>query len=119
MQKKLQISKPFTAMKYDFIVDNGVSLARVQVKSCHRWKAAKENDVWAANFYHVRNGERKSYSTNEIEFAAFFLVEIEAWYIIPISEVGEKRSLTFYPNSGKGKWEAFRERWGLLTTYGP
>ena len=119
MEKNLCVSRPFTSAKYDFIVDNGMSLSRVQVKSCHRWKSGKEKDVWSANVYTLQNRKRRPYRKDEIEFVVCYLHEVEVSYIIPISEVGERMSLNFYPMSGKGKWESYRERWGLLTTYGP
>jgi len=119
MEKNLCVSRPFTTSRYDFIVDNGMALAKIQVKSGHRWKASTK-DIWLINATTSQGRKNQvAYTPKDIDFLAFHLIEIGAWYIIPSDMIEGRKSFYLYPTDGKGMWEEYRERWGLLTTYLP
>jgi hypothetical protein len=119
MDKNLCVSRPFTTSRYDFIVDNGMALAKIQVKSAHKWKASTK-DIWLVNASTFRGRKnQEAYTPKDIDFLAFHLIEIGAWYIIPADMIEGRKSFYLYPMDGKGMWEQFRERWGLLTTFLP
>ena len=116
MDKSLTVSRPFTSAKYDFIVDNGNALARVQVKSAHRWKA-RETAVWNFNVKTIKGKRTEAYNPSEIDFLALHLIELGLWYIVPSDEIKGRKHIYIYPEKGSGLYEQFRQRWGLLTTF--
>src|SRR5271167_3086492 len=96
--------------RYDFILDSGQRLWRVQVKSgCHHRKRCYD--------LHGRcgNQEKALYTSEEIDFLVGYLVPIDVWYVIPVEKIG-KRNLLFYPYGGArhGHYEQYREAWGLM-----
>jgi len=118
MDKSLTVSRPYSKAKYDFIVDNGLALARVQVKSAHRWKTSN-TEKWNFNVRTLSKGSKRAYQPGEIDFLALHLVEIGLWYIVPADEIKGRKSIYINPSEGKGFYEDFRERWGLITTFCP
>ena len=119
MAKNLTVSRPFTAAKYDFIIDNGLGLVKIQVKSAHQWKSQKHRECWNFNTKTLVSSEVVAYSPAHIDFLALHCIELGTWYIIPADEIGGRKAIYIYPTTGKGLYEDFRERWGLLTTFCP
>jgi hypothetical protein len=105
------VAKPWgDSERYDFILDSGQRLWRVQVKSgCHHRKRCYD--------LHGRcgNQEKALYTSEEIDIFVAYLVPIDVWYIIPVEKI-EKKSLLFYPYGGArhGRYEQYREAWGLM-----
>ncbi len=96
--------------RYDFILDSGQRLWRVQVKSgCHHRKRCYD--------LHGRcgNREKSQYTSEEIDIFVAYLVPIDVWYIIPVDEI-KKKNLLFYPYGGDrcGHYEQYREAWSLM-----
>jgi|HubBroStandDraft_4_1064222.scaffolds.fasta_scaffold188256_1 hypothetical protein len=64
------------------------------------------------------HGPMVQYSADEIDFIAAYVVAHDAWYIIPISELGNTKQLHLYPAGTKrtdaGRFEKYREAWDLL-----
>jgi hypothetical protein len=54
---------------------------------------------------------------DEFDFLAAYVAPLDAWYIIPVKELGTRWSLIVYPHreaSKRHKFEKFRDRWDLL-----
>jgi hypothetical protein len=105
------VAKPWgDSERYDFILDSGQRLWRVQVKSgCHHRKRCYD--------LHGRcgNQEKSQYTSQEIDIFVAYLVPIDVWYVIPVDKV-QKRNLLFYPYGGArcGHYEQYREAWSLM-----
>jgi PD-(D/E)XK endonuclease len=105
------VAKPWGASeRYDFILDSGQRLWRVQLKSgCHHRNRCYD--------LHGRcgNQERAQYTSEEIDIFVAYLVPINVWYIIPVEKI-KKKSLLFYPYGGArcGHYEQYREAWSLM-----
>ena len=94
---------------YDFILDSGERLWRVQVKSMYS---------------PFRNGYRAScrrriddyYKAEEIDFVVAYIVPREIWYIIPVNSIVASSVLNFYPSGCRwgGRFERYREAWHLM-----
>ena len=88
---------------YDFIVDSGERLWRVQVKSIY---SLSRGGYRAA-------GERCNhipYKQEEIDFLVAYIVPLRIWYVIPANRVAVSTALAFYPSGCRqdgGRFEPF------------
>ena len=105
------VSKPHAdTERYDFIIDSGKRLSRVQVKSTsslfnggYRARAA-----WSNN---------SLYNLNQIDFLVVYIVPRNIWYVIPVTAITASM-MVFYPDGCRRSWgaffEAYREAWHLM-----
>ncbi len=98
--------------RYDFIVEGGGKVSRVQVKTTTFMKQG---------FYQVRvsrtyNHAPKHYTESEIDFVAVYVIPEDTWYIVPVREVAGRSELAFRPKGFRGRdiWAYYREAWHLL-----
>jgi PD-(D/E)XK endonuclease len=97
---------------YDLVTENHGRLVRVQVKSVfttNRWG-------YAITVTHKHN--MVGYSPEEIDFVAAYVAPHDAWYIIPLEKMINRRYIRLYPQGSRkddgGGWEKYREAWDLL-----
>ncbi len=98
---------------YDFFVQGGNNLWRVQVKTC----GYVRNGWYTAAVCHSRNGSRTPYTEAELDFLVVYLMPEEAWYILPVREVAARYSLPFRvatANHRRDPHARYREAWHLL-----
>jgi len=105
------VSKPHGENEpYDFILDSGTHLWRVQVKSIF--------SVFRDGY--KTTGQRSNhdiYTIDEIDFLIAYIAPQEIWYVIPTKYLTASRALAFYPSGckrGGGHFEQWREAWHLL-----
>ena len=112
-EKGLIVSKPFgDSAKYDFIVDSGNGLYRVQVKSTQRLDTSNRGNRYTVSF--CCSGDKRIYKNEEIDFIVAYITPLDTWYIIPITAIHSKNG-NFRPHKdGKGKMEEYKEAWGLF-----
>jgi PD-(D/E)XK endonuclease len=98
--------------RYDFILDSGTRLWRVQVKSTY---------VERAHSYIIKakgstDGKRQAYTAMQIDILVAYIVADDAWYVIPIRAFAPRTQLKFYPSGNKkgGLYEKYREAWHLM-----
>ncbi len=109
-QMGLTVAKPWgDSSRYDFIVDSGKELLRVQVKStgclCEERYAISAHGC----------NPRESYGVDEIDFLVALVVLENAWYVIPVKAFAPRRHLWLYPRGEHaGQYEQYREAWELL-----
>jgi len=100
--------------RYDFIVDSGQRLWRVQVKSttyseegCYRLRAIR----------HLC-GREVPYRPSEVDFLVAHVIPEEGWFVLPIRAIGNRTLLTLSPSASVPSrprlWDAYREAWHLL-----
>ena len=107
------VSKPYgESNRYDFIVDTGKALKRVQVKAA---RIPRGSNTYRVNCG-TGNAAKNSYTAKEIDFIVAYVVPLEAWYIIPISEFEGMSEVWLTPHvyRSKARWETFRDAWHLL-----
>ena len=102
---------------YDFILDSGERLWRVQVKSTYCVSGG-------ALGYRVmsRRNHLEPYSDNEIDFLVAHIVPRNLWYVVPVKSVGTRSFIHFHPsgcNQAGGFFESYREAWHLMAAHGP
>jgi hypothetical protein len=107
------IAKPWgDSRRYDFILDNGRRLFRIQIK-CTESLRAGAYETRAT--YTIGKG-RAVYTKKDIDFIAAHVVPLDIWYIIPVEVCTPRPMLRFYPHrkARKMRLEQYREAWHLL-----
>jgi hypothetical protein len=88
------VAKPWgDSEQYDFILDTGTRLSRVQVKST----SAIQNGAYCVNAQRHANGKYIAYRTGEIDFLIAQIVPEDSWYVIPLQAILPRRHLRIYP----------------------
>jgi PD-(D/E)XK endonuclease len=97
--------------RYDFIVDSGGRLWKVQVKSAHR---AGEDGGYS---FRLHGSSMAAYGADEIDLLVAYIVSEDVWYVFPVRELGGLRSVKLYPGSRKkrSRFEKYREGWWVMT----
>lgn len=101
------ISKPINDFsEYDFIIDDEKGhLYKVQVKTIY-FDNNKSRWLGSCVTSHIRgNGRRtnKKYTKKSFDYGIFICAKYNCVYMIPISLIENRRSITFYPNGKTNK----------------
>jgi PD-(D/E)XK endonuclease len=113
-------SKPYGDRRpYDFLVEHGQRLLRIQVKSVFTRRIGVGSLGFAVAVSQNRyRGGRVVYTREEIDFIAAFVGPHDAWYLIPVDALGSRKFIHVYPagvkRAGAGLFEQYREAWHLL-----
>lgn len=112
LAKPLGDNQPF-----DFILDSGQRLWRVQVKSTYGLSKCGEYVLRAARGS-VGGGIRR-YTPDLVDVLAGWVMPLDVWYIIPLQAIAWRSAVTVYPHRDgeAGQFEAFREAWCLLACW--
>jgi hypothetical protein len=109
------IAKPWgDSEPYDFILDNGARLWRVQVRSTEY----EAKGGFGVHAYVTRKMVRLT--AKEVDVIAVYLIPKDLWYIVPI-EACTCKNLWFYPDTSRkgSRFEKFREAWDYLRPPAP
>ena len=112
-------SKPYgDRHRYDFLVQHGQRLLRIQVKSVFSTRTSGSAFGYpVAVSRHGRKG-RAAYRPDEVDFIAVFVAPHDAWYLIPVDVLSGRKFINLYPGGHKrkdaGRFEHYREAWHLL-----
>ena len=107
----IQVSIPFgDNARYDLIADFKGKLNKIQVKYCSQ---LTENDSiickTASSLNHTTNKKCVTYQ-NDVDYIAFYLEPWDICTIIPISEIGNRKTIAFrisVPKNNQGNyWDA-------------
>ena len=113
-QKGFATAKPYgDSRRYDFILDVGQRLWRVQVKS----SSAKQYGSYMVNLQRNANGEVVPYDASEIDFVVAYVMPCDAWFVIPVEAIYGRQSakLCLHGNPRSGRLGKYWEAWGLMT----
>ena|ERR1039458_6400730 len=99
--------------RYDFILDTGPRLWRVQLK-CTEVLRARGYDVQP--IYTIYGKGKIVYTADDIDVLVAHILPLDVWYILPIEAFTPNKSLRFYPSNQckRARWETYREAWHLL-----
>jgi len=106
-----RVAKPWgDSERYDFLVDAGEGLRRVQVKSSYRL-----GDDGGYSF-RLHGHSLEVYAGAEIDALVAYVVPEGAWYVFPVKVFEKRRSVKLYPGSRRkrSKFEKYREAWWVL-----
>jgi hypothetical protein len=112
MSLGFEVAKPCGQLhRYDFIVDGGGGLLRVQVKACARMK----HKLYQAFICRHEDGVAIAYTESEFDFVAAHIIPEETWYVLPVREVVGRRTVLFRKGYLRPDPHAcYREAWHLL-----
>ena len=107
------VAKPWgDSERYDFILDTGTQLSRVQVKS----SSALHRGRYCVNANRHANGNAIAYRITEFDFLIAQIVPEDSWYVIPLKVILPRQSLWIYPekDARAGRYGKYREAWDLI-----
>jgi hypothetical protein len=110
------VAKPYgDSERYDFILDSGERLWRVQVKSITTTYCSGYGYRMVTR--HSRGLRKDSpYTAKEIDFLVAYIVPLDIWYVVPVKLVTPVAGMCFYPSGCRmgGRFEPYREAWHLM-----
>jgi hypothetical protein len=93
---------------YDFAVENGRRLWRVQVKCATGHRGTRCNARAA--------GSGPLYTLDDLDFLAAYVIQQNLWYVVPADAFVSRATVHFnYGPKSQGMFEIYREAWCLLT----
>lgn len=102
------VSKPHgDSARYDVGIEMSGRFKRVQVKGTDR----REGDGYSCI---LANNKAKTYTVEEIDYFAIYLLEEDIWYIFPAQRLAGKSSVMVSPRSRKNPHGRYKEAWDLL-----
>jgi hypothetical protein len=98
--------------RYDFIVESGRNLWRVQVKT----SKYMVRGLYRVCIFHRPKGVGHAYTESEIDFVAVYIIPEGTWYILPVRELAQHETLLFRPTGDRraDPYAYYREAWHLL-----
>lgn len=109
------VARPWSAsQRYDFIVDSGKRLSRVQLKCTD---SINDGAYQITPKCRLAANLTRPYTAEDIDYLVGYVVPRDIWYIIPIAAMEGISSLRFHPDSTRRRppmWEVYREAWHLL-----
>lgn len=109
-----RVAKPWgDSEKYDFILDSGERLWRVQLKSTEQ---IYRRGYSVQPIYGVYGKGKVGYTEDEIDVLVVHIRPRDVWYVIPVEKLLFHKSLRFYPDIAckSAQWEGYRDAWGVI-----
>ena len=109
----LRVAKVYgDSARYDFFVDAGGTLSRVQIKSA--WHLS--NCTYRLAAQRGAPLGKVPYRPQELDFVIGYVVPEDAWYIVPAAALARRRSFWVFPHRlhSRGRFEQYRDAWHLL-----
>jgi len=98
--------------RYDFIVESGTNLWRVQVKTTTYMR----DGLYKVSVNRRFNQQQQAYTESEIDFVAVYILPEETWYVLPVRQVVGHKAIGFRPKGFRrlDPYAHYREAWHLL-----
>ena len=115
----IAVAKPYgDSRPYDFLVQHGSRISRVQVKSTFAGPRANTHGFHVGVARIKPDHSSVAYSRQEIDIIAAFIAPLDVWYLVPVEKLGNRRCVRFYPQGSPrsygGFFEDYLEAWHLL-----
>ena len=97
VKNNIQVAIPFgDNARYDLIAEFNGRLNRIQVKYCNQ-KVTENNSISCPCASSTNHTTNKNYTTyeNDIDYFCFYLAEWDELLIVPIEQIGAKKSIVF------------------------
>jgi len=108
MELGLRLARPWgESSGYDFTVDQGARIVRVQVKST----IFKEG---VSGYSCTLKDSKGPYKKNTFDFVAAYVIPEDVWFVIPEKVVRGMWSVGLYPKLETAKYREYQEAWHLL-----
>jgi hypothetical protein len=109
-----RVLKPWgDSERYDFVLDSGGRLWRVQLKST---AVVHARGYEVQPTYSVYRKGKSGYTADEIDVLVVHIRPRDVWYVLPAEVVALCRNLRFYPDIAcrSARWEKYREDWSVM-----
>jgi len=109
-----RVTKPWgDSERYDFVLDSGRRLWRVQIK-CTATERAGGYHIQPIHFVYGKN--KVVYTADDIDVLAAHIVPLDVWYVLPVGALAQGTSLRLYPDDGckAARFEKYREAWQVF-----
>jgi hypothetical protein len=109
-----RVTKPWgDSERYDFVLDSGRRLWRVQIK-CTASERAGGYHIQPIHFVYGKN--KVVYTADDIDVLAAHIVPLDVWYVVPVGALAQGTSLRLYPDDGckTARFEKYREAWHVF-----
>ena len=107
------VAKPWgDSERYDFILDNGRHLLRVQIKATDSLRAG----AYETRATYTLGKGRAVYALADIDFLVAHIVPLDTWYVLPVCACIPAPMLRFYPHRQAKimRLEKYKEAWHLM-----
>jgi PD-(D/E)XK endonuclease len=107
------VARPYgQGRRYDFMVEGGHKLWRIQVKTCGTLKG----DLYRVNIRCKTNRVGHAYSSSDVDFVVVYIMPEQTWYVLPIRAVAGRTTLLFRPEgyARPDAYARYREAWHLM-----
>ena len=114
LEEGLHVAQPLgDNLPYDLLVDSGLEILRLQIKTTTTEVAGKPGKFGFA-LQHGGNGS--SYQDDTVDFFGLVVLPLRTIYIVPKSSMNGRIKAYVYPGNTElaGLLERYRENWGLL-----
>ena len=108
------VAKPWgDSERYDFILDSGGRLWRVQLK-CTEVLHGRGYEVQP--IYGVYGKGKAGYTAEEIDVLVVHIARRDVWYVLPVEAFVFCKKLRFDPDIACrcARWESYREAWKMM-----
>lgn len=103
-----KVSKPWgDSSRYDVSLEQDGRFVRVQVKSTGNW-------VGRCYLCALHAGDRRLYTTLEVDYFAIYVVPDGIWYIFPAKRLLGMTAVALTPHRKGHKYERYKEAWRML-----
>lgn len=113
MRQGFRVSKPYgDSAPYDFIVERGGRMARVQVKATtsHVHGTGYGYSLGTRHCRHFLGG---LYRRWDVDFIAGYVFARDEWFLVPVGRI-HATSIYLGGPGGWGRFQKYREAWSLL-----
>jgi len=99
--------------RYDFVLDSGGRLWRVQLKST---SVIHARGYEVQPIYGVYGKGKSVYTADDIDVLVVWIAPLDVSYVLPIQAIALEKNLRFYPDikCKCARWESYREAWKLM-----
>jgi len=99
---------------YDFLIDSGNKISRVQVKSSSARQSGRNQARY--DFFLKHSIQSKVYSPDQLDVFALVVIPLRTIYIVPFEAVTKLTKIGVYPETPntRSRMEPYREAWCLL-----
>jgi hypothetical protein len=112
LELRLRLGRPWgESSGYDFTVDQGWRIVRVQVKST----IFRQGTGYSCSL----KDSRGPYKKGSFDFVAAYVIPEDVWYILPEKLVRGMWCVGLYPDLEGSKYNAYKEAWHLLRGESP
>ncbi|MEE3282861.1 MAG: group I intron-associated PD-(D/E)XK endonuclease [Pseudomonadota bacterium] len=120
MEEGLTVAQPLgDNSPYDFLVDNGEDILKVQIKSSESNEHENKPHKSAKYGFTLKHSKQdKIYEAHDVDFFGLVVIPLRSIWIVPQKAIDRITKVNVYPiGNSSGYMADYREQWILLKSY--